>query len=216
MQKKRTRERKFNPVFLFAPVLALLLCVVILTTILTKNSELVLLVAPSTATVKLDGKKVKNGTLKIHSGSHKLEISGDGLETKTVDFDIAKNETKAINDYALGDGGDFNYYLSHEEEIERLSLVADEEAKDFVAKYNQAKTILELLPIVVSEEHGAKTATLSKGDNCERSYCLKLVNDNADLGSKMEKKLAELGYDINDYEVKNERIDSLEEDEDED
>ena len=32
---------------------------------------------------------------------------------------------------------------------------------------------------------------------------------------KMEKKLTELGYDINDYEVKNERIDSLEEDEDE-
>jgi hypothetical protein len=216
MQKKRTRKRKFNPVFLFVPAAIILCSVVILTTVLAKDSELVLLVAPSTATVKLDGRKIKSGTIKIRSGSHKLEFSGDELETKTIDFDIAKNETKSINCYATGAGGNFDYYLGHEEEIERLALVGDDEAKVFVDYYNRTKSILDLLPIVVSEDHGSKTATLSKGEDCERSYCLKLVNDNADLGSKMEKKLAELGYSLGDYEVKIERTNSIEEEEDED
>jgi 6-phosphofructokinase len=130
---------------------------------------------------------------------------------KQIDFEIAKHETKSINAYA-GNDNDFEYYLKHDAEIDRLALVADEEAIKFINNYRESKTILELLPIVVAKEYGAKSSTLSRGDTCERSYCLKITDDNADLRKEMEAKIVELGYDPENYEIIYERTDSIEED----
>ena len=193
------------------PVVAILVIVVILTTILSKNAELILLVAPSTATLKIDGHKVASGSIKLRAGSHTLVISGEGFEEKQIDFEIAKHETKSINAYA-GNDNNFEYYLKHDTEIDRLALVADEEAIKFINNYRKSKTILELLPIVVAKEYGAKSSTLSRGDVCERSYCLKITDDNADLRKEMEAKIVELGYDPENYEIIYERTDSIEED----
>ena len=216
MQKERTPIKKFNPVFFALPAIILLFVVVIIATLMTKNAELILLVAPSTATIKLDGKKVESGSIKIRDGSHKLEISGDDLETKTIDFYIAKKETKSLNVYATSDDNSFDYYLKHDEEIDQLALVADDHAKEFVLDYKRSKTILDILPVVVSEKDGSKTSTLTKGEDCERSFCLKITDDNADLRQKMERKISDLGYDVIDYEIQYERTNSLEGDGNED
>lgn len=193
------------------PIVVVLVIVVILTTLLAKNAELILLVAPSTATLKIDGHKVASGSIKLRAGSHTLVISGEGFEEKQIDFEIAKHETKSINAYA-GNDNNFEYYLKHDTEIDRLALVADEEAIKFINNYRKSKTILELLPIVVAKEYGTKSSTLSRGDVCERSYCLKITDDNADLRKEMEAKIVELGYDPENYEIIYERTDSIEED----
>ncbi len=214
MQDKRSSKRTLIPVLILIAVVFTIAIVVLFTTVFSKNSELVVLVAPSTATVRLDGRKIKNGSNPIKSGKHTLEISGDGLETKTIDFEIAKKETKSINAYALGTNG-FEYYLEHDEEIERLGLVADGEAASFVKNYEKSKTILELLPLSIAKENGDKSSTLSKGDNCTRSFCLKITDDNADLSAEMKKKIESLGYNPEDYEIQYERTDTLEGEEDE-
>ena len=211
MQKQKNSKRTFLLGLIFVPIVAILAIVVILTTILSKNAELILLVAPSTATLKIDGHKVASGSIKLRAGSHTLVISGEGFEEKQIDFEIAKHETKSINAYA-GNDNDFEYYLKHDTEIDRLALVADEEAIKFINNYRKSKTILELLPIVVAKEYGAKSSTLSRGDTCERSYCLKITDDNADLRKEMEAKIVELGYNPENYEIIYERTDSIEED----
>ncbi len=211
MQKQKNSKRTFLLGLIFVPIVVILVIVVILTTILSKNAELILLVAPSTATLKIDGHKVASGSIKLRAGSHTLVISGEGFEQKQINFEIAKHETKSINAYA-GNDNDFEYYLRHDTEIDRLALVADEEAIKFINNYRESKTILELLPIVVAKEYGAKSSTLSRGDACERSYCLKKTDDNADLRKEMEAKIVELGYDPENYEIIYERTDSIEED----
>lgn len=211
MQKQKNSKRTFLLGLIFAPIVVILVIVVILTTILSKNAELILLVAPSTATLKIDGHKVASGSIKLRAGSHTLVISGEGFGEKQINFEIAKHETKSINAYA-GNDNDFEYYLKHDTEIDRLALVADEEAIKFINNYRESKTILELLPIVVAKEYGAKSSTLSRGDVCERSYCLKITDDNADLRKEMEAKIVELGYDPENYEIIYERTDSIEED----
>ena len=211
MQKQKNSKRTFLLGLIFVPIVVILVIVVILTTILSKNAELILLVAPSTATLKIDGHKVASGSIKLRAGSHTLVISGEGFEEKQIDFEIAKHETKSINAYA-GNDNNFEYYLKHDTEIDRLALVADEEAIKFINNYRESKTMLELLPIVVAKEYGAKSSTLSRGDACERSYCLKITDDNADLRKEMEAKIIELGYDPENYEIIYERTDSIEED----
>ena len=211
MQKQKNSKRTFLPGLIFVPIVFVLILVVIFTTLLSKNSELILMVAPSTATLKIDGHKVNNGTVRLRTGSHTLVISGDGFAEKQIDFEIAKHETKAINTYAGGENG-FEYYQKHDSEIDRLALVADDEAKVFINDYRQAKTILEILPLSTAKDYGTKSSTLSQGENCERSYCLKITDDNADLRKDMEEKIFSLGYDSGDYEILYERTDSLEED----
>ena len=211
MQKQKNSKRTFLLGLIFVPIVVVLVIVVILTTLLAKNAELILLVAPSTATLKIDGHKVASGSIKLRAGSHTLVISGEGFEEKQIDFEIAKHETKSINAYA-GNDNNFEYYLKHDTEIDRLALVADEEAIKFINNYRKSKTILELLPIVVAKEYGTKSSTLSRGDVCERSYCLKITDDNADLRKEMEAKIVELGYDPENYEIIYERTDSIEED----
>lgn len=209
MQKKKNNKLSFNLVLFFVPLLILIGSVVFFTTVLLKNSELILYVVPSSATIKLDGHKIKNGSRSIRAGSHELEISGDGLETKTIEFEVAKKQSKSISAYVKSDNGSFDYYLNHEEDIAALELITDDAAKSFVEDYYHNKTILELLPITIAHEHGDITSTLSEGHECTRSYCLKITDDNAELRAEMEAKIKELGYNPEDYEIQYERTNSL-------
>ena len=189
----------------------LVLIVVLFTTIFKKDAELYVLVAPSTATIKIDGHKVKNGRVPIRSGEHKVVVSADGLETKEQSFTISKGETKSLNLYLTGQNNSFDYYKYYPDEIENLSLVADsDEAAKAVSKLRHIVTIRELLPYTIGNDSGRKTTTLSLGTKCSKAFCLKETDENTDMQKQMREEIKSLGYNADDYEIIYERTDTVE------
>lgn len=173
---------------------------------LRPNAELIIIAAPTEAIIRLDGKKIKSGTQNVHAGKHTVVVSLDGLETKTQEIEISANETKSINIYLTGDGDDYSYYLKNEADIDRLELIGDEDALEFVSEYRQAKTITELLPLAIIENNGEASSKLELGENCDRSYCLKITDKGEKLKEKMLDKIKALGFDSDDYEIQYELI----------
>lgn len=176
------------------------------------NAELIVLVAPSKATILLDGKKIHNGAQAIRAGKHTLKASLNGLETKTQEIELSANETKSVNLYLTGENDDFSYYLNDEEDIDLLAMMDDEKAIKFVSEYRTAKTITELLPITIVQDYGEASSKLELGENCTRSYCLKITDSGAELKEKMFEKIKSLGYNPDDYEIQYELLDEEDED----
>ena len=201
---------KKNPILILSgSAMLLVLIVVLFTTIFKKDAELYVLVAPSTATIKIDGHKVKNGRVPIRSGEHKVVVSADGLETKEQSFTISKGETKSL--YLTGQNNSFDYYKYYPDEIENLALVADgDEAAEAVSKLRHIVTIRELLPYTIGYDSGRKTATLSLGTKCSKAFCLKETDENTDMQKQMREEIKSLGYNADDYEIIYERIDTVE------
>jgi len=212
MQKKKTFSPK--PTLFVAIAAVAIVLVGFIVNHFSKGAELILAIAPSTARVELDGRKISSGCSRIRPGAHELIISGEELESKTINFEISRGQTYSLLVY-ITSGDDFSYYLKNADEIDRLALVADDAAKEFILNYRKAEGILSLLPLVVANDDASESSTLSRGEECERSYCLEIVDENADMKNQMLKKIKELGYDPEDYEIKYERRDSVEEDSEE-
>lgn len=176
---------------------------------LRPNAELIIMTAPSDATIRLNGKKIQSGARKVRAGKHKIELSLGDSETKTYEVEISAGETKSVNLYLSGE--DFSYYLKNEEDIDRLALIGDEEALEFVSEYRRAKSITELLPLLVVKDYGEASSKLDLGNDCERSYCLKITDNGEKLKDEMFAKIRSLGYNPEDYEIQYELLGSDEE-----
>lgn len=170
------------------------------------NAELIIVAAPTEATIRLDSKNIKSGTQYVRAGKHTVVVSLEGLGTKTQEIEIASGETKSINIYLTGEGDDFSYYLKNEEDVDRLELIGDEKALEFVSEYRQTKSITELLPLTIIENYGEASSRLELGKDCERSYCLKITDKDKKLKEQMLSKIKALGFNSDDYEIQYELI----------
>ena len=174
---------------------------------LRPNAELIVVAAPSQATLRLDGKKIQNGARGIRTGKHKIELSLEGFETKTQEFEISAGETQSINLYLVGENEDYSHYLQNEEDIKLLGLIGDETAKQVASDYWAAKSILEILPITLVGDDGESSSRLESGEDCARSYCLKITDQGEALKEKMLERIKSLGFDPDDYEIQYELVD---------
>lgn len=174
---------------------------------LRPNAELIVVAAPSQATLRLDGKKIQNGARGIRAGKHKIELSLEGFETKTQEFEISAGETQSVNLYLVGENEDYSHYLQNEEDIKLLGLIGDETAKQLASEYWEAKSILEILPITLVGDDGESSSRLESGEDCARSYCLKITDQGEALKEKMLERIKSLGFDPDDYEIQYELVD---------
>ena len=174
---------------------------------LRPNAELIVVAAPSQATLRLDGKKIQNGARGIRTGKHKIELSLEGFETKTQEFEISAGETQSMNLYLVGENEDYSHYLQNEEDIKLLGLIGDETAKQVASDYWAAKSILEILPITLVGDDGESSSRLESGEDCARSYCLKITDQGEALKEKMLERIKSLGFDPDDYEIQYELVD---------
>lgn len=214
MTQQAKKLNLFSQKILLFGISAFILIILVTFSVLAfrPNAELIVLVAPSKATILLDGKKIHNGTQAIRAGEHTLKASLNGLETKTQEIELSANETKSVNLYLTGENDDYSYYLKDEEDIDLLAMMDDEKAIKFVSEYRTAKTITELLPITIVQDYGEASSKLELGENCTRSYCLKITDSGAELKEKMFEKIKSLGYNPDDYEIQYELLDEEDED----
>lgn len=214
MTQQAKKLNLFSQKILLFGISAFILIILVTFSVLAfrPNAELIVLVVPSKATILLDGKKIHNGAQAIREGKHTLKASLNGLETKTQEIELSANETKSVNLYLTGENDDFSYYLNDEEDIDLLAMMDDEKAIKFVSEYRTAKTITELLPITIVQDYGEASSKLELGENCTRSYCLKITDSGAELKEKMFEKIKSLGYNPDDYEIQYELLDEEDED----
>ncbi|MBQ1563839.1 hypothetical protein IIZ81_00580 [Candidatus Saccharibacteria bacterium] len=214
MTQQAKKLNLFSQKILLFGISAFILIILVTFSVLAfrPNAELIVLVAPSKATILLDGKKIHNGTQAIRAGKHTLKATLNGLETKTQEIELSANETKSVNLYLTGENDDFSYYLKDEEDIDLLAMMDDEKAIKFVSEYRTAKTITELLPITIVQDYGEASSKLELGENCTRSYCLKITDSGAELKEMMFEKIKSLGYNPDDYEIQYELLDEEDED----
>lgn len=169
----------------------------------TNTATIDILVAPTTAKVKIDGREYGGvGEYEIHPGEYTAEISAEGFVARTVGFVAKDGETTKIRAYLDPDGGSVS--------PEDADIGGDIMAMDVMEKMTNLKIenpIIEKMPIKIDYY----TPDYSKRVWYVISY---KVNEDLDslyltvtdyTGGNYERALDELkarGYDPSGYEVK--------------
>jgi len=176
-----------------------------------KTAVIDILVAPKDAIVTLNGRRYDNQ--KQHDvlpGNYHVKIAMDNMQTKEYDITLEKDGFAKIWGYLLDVNGSYEYYYSHPEDANILTKVAlddDEAAKAFIAKYEKAISIIDILPF----DYDAYTDGFSEyvqyniqqdlRDDCNKAVCL-IIEDNTGGNEQTAKdKLKELGYNLDDYDI---------------
>ena len=165
---------------------------------LPKRQQVVILVAPETAEISIDGKTYKNGTYSLPIGNHFVEISAEGFSYIEYELPIEEDEPALIQEYLDEDGA---FYTERDYEI--LSLIAEDDYT--ISKINaraRAKTIFDFLPIL-DDTHKVYVTDQRFSDYCkvQDKLCLGITN----LGDYSEEStynaIRKAGYDPNDYQI---------------
>ena len=155
-------------------IIAAIIGVVIFTTIkiinLFKNAQLIVLVAPTSATIKIDGREYKNGNYKFFPGKKKVEITHDLLEPKTLEVELKSNENTTLQAYLVGKTSTndtdsasakakdqdstkaiplsaFDFYKKDSADFELLKLIGDKNSAPFINHWEKALTLRDILPL---------------------------------------------------------------------
>ncbi|MBR3164404.1 hypothetical protein IKF15_03870 [Candidatus Saccharibacteria bacterium] len=174
-----------------------------------KSSELLIVVAPTSAKVKINGKTYQNGNYKFFPGKIVAEISHDELETKTVELELKANETHTLQAYLVGKDNDFSYYKKSSEDFELLKLVGDKNVAPFVNKWQKDLTLRDILPIYNTRyEHGQRVIIqlqdASSSKKCTEMFCILArsgFSKDSETFDETNRVLKEEGYDIYDYQI---------------
>ncbi|MBQ3453037.1 hypothetical protein IJG28_02480 [Candidatus Saccharibacteria bacterium] len=206
------RRHKIASVVIAIDIIAILVVALVVVLHQSKTATIDILIAPSAAEVRLNGKKYDNfSSHNVMPGDYHAVVEMEGMETKEFDFSVQDGEFHRVWDYLLDNEGGFSYYLTHTEEVATLKQVAnDDEAKVFLVKYDKLNSINTVLPLTYSNTYDADATEIvsisinwGEEENCSaQNFCL-VVSDYT--GKNHEKALSmikEAGYDPDDFVIK--------------
>ena len=158
---------------------------------INNTSEIEIRVAPSSATILIDGKQYQNGKFRISSGEHNIKITKDGFNTK--DFTINTNTTDKIYTYLLESNGGYNWYLTHQEDALLLTSIGDYESKFTSETYNAKHAIIAKLPVIYAnydKEYNYTEYRIDGGSfvGCDTDFCLKITDTTAEITKMPNRK----------------------------
>lgn len=169
-----------------------------------KSSILEILVAPTFATVKINGEIYpSSGSFAVFPGTYDVEISAEGFETKELTLNLEKDSIQKLYTYLNDEDGQLSLYAKFPDNISLLQLVGDNDSKEFLDWYS----VKDILPIYYQTEDTDidqyKNIFISyETENCkEQPFCLSIhdaFNGNYDFAISLIK---EYGYDPSDYEI---------------
>ncbi len=205
----------YKAVLVGVVVLALVITGIFIAIDAAKTAKINILVTPVDAVIKIDGHRYENGQHRVFPGKKHVEISRDGMKTVSFDVDCESEHITAINRYLVGEDGGFSFYTQSAESYNLLTILADENAAEFINNEEQKLTIKDLLPIIETHmiaNHGfskdkkpyIETRVINATDEefCHSSICLK-IKTNAKNAEKTASSLLEsYGYKLSDFEVK--------------
>ena len=204
-------RHKVASALIFLNVVAILVVTLVIVLHNAKTATIDIFVAPSEATIELNGGKYDNfQPYDIMPGNYHVKISMEGMQTKEFDFEIYDGEFKRVWAYLLDAEGGFGYYLENPDEITYLEEVADdEEAKKFIAEYKKIVAIKDKLPLQRSSTFDPEATELvsiniewGEGDQCEeKAFCLMVMDYTGKNYAVVLDMIREAGFNPDDYEI---------------
>ena len=167
-------------------------------------------VAPSTATIELDGTKINAGVNEITPGEHHLKFSAPNFESKEINIIIEKHKDQSVVEYLKNTTEGMRYFFKSREDIAVLrsyqqNNTNDQEVTDFLNKYDSLIKITEKLPIVTNFREGANIVSgeIPDGTNnpkCDYAFCLQ-VDQPKPYEWRIRESMQLAGYNYDDYEI---------------
>ena len=188
-----------------------------------RSATLVLDVSPLDATIKLNGGgEYASGTYELVPGEYKVEISHDGLDTKTFDVKIDSGEIANITTYLTNDGN-IDWYKqkvnrgSYSKIVDMVSVdknlttdqdgSAVEQVKELEDNFQKLKN-LPITKVVYDQTDTGRhlntdiTIRANYSDECSTWLCLEALMYGTDDESIIEQLLTNNGFDAEAYEIK--------------
>ena len=201
--KNKFKKLIITAIAIFAIILGVSLYFII--TNAQKTAVVNILVAPSSSTISINGKKYTNGNYKVRPGSYQAVISKDGFESQTIDFEATEAEETFIYTYLEQTDGDDWYENNEGDNMIRGSINAYKTEKKVTELYNSTP-IISILPITVDyytsnySEHIKYTISYQIAD--DNSKITLLVTDYTGGNyNRATNNLSDRGYNIKDYEI---------------
>lgn len=199
-------------------IIAFIIIVVAIIIHNAKTAVVDIFVAPSDATITLNGRSYDNfESHDILPGTYHVKISMENMQTKEYDITLENQGFIRIWDYLLDENGGYDYYLAHPEDESILTEIItdnDTAAKSFIKKYESIAGILDILPIVdkTPSENGNlygvryeyDILTIKDGrelENCSQAFCLYITDTSGNKKDYALSIISKLGYDPNDYQI---------------
>ena len=111
-----------------------------------KSVTLDILVAPRSATIKINDEIYKNGTYHVEPGEYELSITHDELEPYYEKLDFYGGENVKLYLYLTGKDGDMSWYLKHTDDDMLLNTIGDYYANEDSKKYVASDPIFKITP----------------------------------------------------------------------
>lgn len=173
-----------------------------------KSATVNILVAPSQATVKINGKTYKSRqTIKVEPGTKSVTLQADGFISQQFDLETTKNNITYLYVILQPTAENANWYDDHPEENNRLGIISDYLAAQEQAAYLAKYPIISVLPIsVVDFDQKANTWTeyridYGKFDDCQSDFCLKITDTSGGNYEKALQEITKRGYDPTKYQI---------------
>ena len=168
----------------------------------SKTATLDILVAPSSATISINGREYKNGTYKFKPGNYTATISKDNFKTKNIDLELTSGHTTKLYTYLLTSDGNLEYYEGNKEDLNILEQTSDETSSNFVKKMS----IKKILPYKYAKYNDATHQLVRfvidvDANDCPDTFCLQAVNYANSSKELMHEILKQEGYNLDDYKV---------------
>ena len=143
------RRHKIISAAIALNVIAILVVVLLVVVHRAKTASIDIYVAPSEATIELNGKKYDNfASYNLMPGEYHVSISMDGMKTKEYDLALENDGFARIWEYLVDDNDSLDYYLKNPDEISILTKFSDdEEVKKVIEYYDKVVSIRDALPL---------------------------------------------------------------------
>ena len=197
---------KNNPIRLALLFTAIIAIIAIILTILFHSTtrEVEILVAPTSATVTINGKSYENGTHRLPSGEVSVHIEKPDFISQDLTFNTNENDKLYV--YLLQKDGTFSWYESHQEDDIIMSTIGSREAAEKAATYSDKYPITSQLPIIFAEYDDKYNYTEfridgGKFEDCSSDFCLKVTDTTGGNFDIAKKLLEEKGINTENYEI---------------
>ena len=169
-------------------------------------------VAPSTATITINGQDYRNGIYEVEPGNYTATISADGFTGKSANITVEEGQTAKLATFLPNKSEGMAYFERSAADLNILRTLSDQEAVDFIKSYDKKLSIRDQLPLDASydmsevlgipgnEIYEQTIYDGSTDSRCSAAFCLLVSGYELSLDAVRE-SIADAGYNLDDYEV---------------
>ncbi len=202
------RRHKIISAVVALNVIAVLVVILLVVIHRAKTVSIDVYVAPSEATIELNGKKFDNfASYNLMPGEYHVSISMDGMKTKEYDLALENDGFARIWEYLVDDNDSLDYYLKNPDEISILTKFSDdEEVKKVIEYYDKVVSIRDALPLEYydrSDPDNSVGVFVEEDTNecINKILCLVIYGGEKNRGIALG-LIKEAGYNPDDYGIR--------------